>query len=361
MGKDIHNYQQPFDVLDFVNAARSIPSQVQPSAPKQDERRTHASSKNPLRPKTLKEFIGQEDMKEVLMRDVHAWRRGGIPINHTLFATGPGRGKTTLAYCLAEEMGVRVEMRKCPIDIRTLIELGQTMQDGEILMLDEIHLQAKGKSASNDSAVLYKVMEDGIIETEQGAFNFPSITIIGATTDEGLLPEPLLARFVNRPVFEDYTISELRHIAKNASRKIEIDISDGATKIMAEASQGTPRTINNMIMQARSIMHSFNEKMITDLIAFVVLKNQKIAKDGLTFMQEKYLNALWERKRQKPDGEWLVKASLATMAHAIGRGGDDKFVKNNIEPELIRRGFVDIIPGGRELTPKGMNRIGVSF
>ena len=346
--KDPKSYAKPQTASDFIGDVREAVGKS-----------TSTLSFNKLRPKTLNEYVGQSEIKETLGHFINAYLKKGEIMNHALFATGSGKGKTTLAHAVAHEIGTNVFVRKAPVDIRMLAELMTEMTDGDILLIDEIHLQAKGRHASNAPEVLYDLMEDRTLTTEQGKFKFPNITMIGCTTDEGLLTEAFLQRFLFRPHFEEYSVDELSEIAKNSGKSLDIRINDAAAKIFASASQGVPRQLNNFVQQGRVMMSSFDQNQINELVAFIVLRNLKIEKDGLKKLQVEYLQALWDRRRKDAKGNWVFKCSLRTIAHGVNRGGDPKFVEQTVEPELVRRGLVNIEPGGRALSDKGMSRINV--
>jgi len=320
---------------------------------------TTSISDNPLRPKSLGEFIGQTQAKEFLVEFVDGAKKKETPLPHVLLATQSGQGKTTLAFCIAEDMGRRVFMEQCPIHTMRLVELGGEMKDGDILILDEIHLQAKGRVAANGPETLYHIMEDKKIITDQGPFNYPDITIIGATTDEGLLPDAFTDRFILKPILVPYTINDMVEIAEFNAKCLKTLVTNEAKQAFAEACQGNPRKLNKLMAQAYRLQEAKNEPTISEAIAEQVLKNERIERDGLTYDQMNYLRALFNRMRwNKTSGEWVLKCSLKTLAHSIGRSGDTSFLEKRIEPILIQRGLVAIVPGGRELAGKGVARLG---
>jgi Holliday junction DNA helicase RuvB len=170
---------------------------------------TEERSGNELRPTT---FMRSSDRRTRRRTCAGSWpsaKRKGKPLAHCLFVGPSGTGKTTLAHVCAHELGARVYQLEAPISADTLLELRTAMRDGDILFLDEIHQQAiserRGKSASTQPEVLFSVMEDRTIPTGMGVLPFPAITVMGATTDKGLLPEAFVNRFPIKPPFADYT------------------------------------------------------------------------------------------------------------------------------------------------------------
>ena len=321
------------------------------------------SSDNKLRPADLADFQGQDRAKRKIEKYMHAAKINDEPMLHVLLTAKAGQGKTTLASIIGNTLGVDVFWEGAPIHRERLLELSQEMQDGDVLMIDEIHLQAKGGNASTSPEMLYHVMEDfKIVTLNQGLIDFPRVTVIGATTDEGLLKPSFKERFPIKILFEDYTDDELAMIAALNAKQLDTGLADEAAMIFASASLGIPREVNNFMHQASVIARALHADQIDTDLAMEVLDDDGRATDGLKRDMVKYLNCLWERRRwSEPKEDWTVKASLATMAHAVGRARDKATIEHDIEPILITRGYIDIVPGGRILTPKGMRRLGVSF
>jgi Holliday junction DNA helicase RuvB len=284
-------------------------------------------------------------------------KQSGKPFPHTLLATGAGMGKTTLATIIAEELARPVFVEKAPVSTSRLLTLGKQMQDGDVLLLDEVHLQAKGRVAGNSPEVLYHIMEDSKILTEQGLFNYPHITIIGCTTDVGLLPKSMADRFTMRPPIVEYTTDNMKDIAKMNAKALEIGISPEGEKVIADAGQWTPRIVNNYIKQASFMAGVLGKKEIDRELAELVLENQGVEHDGLTHQHMRYLNVLSTSVRWfAAQKEWHARASLKSITYGLGIA-DIKFVEREVEPLLIKLGFIRI-GSARELTDKGFVRIG---
>src|SRR4051794_40656661 len=163
---------------------------------------------NPLRPSTFDEMIGQARCIRLLRRLIAAALANGRPLDHMLLVGASGLGKSTVANVVANELGAQCFQVEAPVSHDMLLDLRETMATGDILFIDEIHLQAfrerRGRSGSTQPEVLFNVMEDRTLVSGMGVLDFPHITVIGATTDEGALPDPFVNRFPLRPVLEPY-------------------------------------------------------------------------------------------------------------------------------------------------------------
>ena len=267
-------------------------------------------------------------------------------------------GKTTLATIIAEELQRPVWVEKAPISVSRLLTLGKQMQDGDVLVLDEVHLQAKGRVAGNSPEALYHVMEDQKILTEQGLFNYPDITVIGATTDVGLLPKSFADRFTMRPPIQDYTTDDMQAIAKMNAKALEVGMDKAAEQVLAHASQWTPRVINNYVNQAYFMAETLGMQAIDADLAKMVLENQGVEHDGLTHQHMQYLTCLHKSLRWfAGPKEWNAKASLKTITFGMNIQ-DTKFVEREIEPLLFKLSYIRVVSGGRELTEEGFSRLG---
>jgi Holliday junction DNA helicase RuvB len=317
------------------------------------------TSENELRPARLRDVIGQERTKTLLARAVDSCFERRRPLEHTLLLGPSGTGKTTLAMTLAAELGVDVYHLSAPISFDTLLTLRTQMHDGDLLFIDEIHQQAiaerRGKSAATQPEVLFSIMEDRTIVTPSGVLPYPRITLIGATTDPGMLPEPFLNRFVLRPVLERYTRADLARIIRANALTLELTIGQEAVDCFVNACRGVPRECNNLVKTA-SILNP-PTAVIGKAEAREVLKMLGVAEDGLTPQMQDMLRFLRTRAgRRTSDGTIRYQASVGTIATAIGLSRDAKAVSLHVEPYLIERGFVQVGHGGRELTERGIGR-----
>lgn len=320
---------------------------------------TAERSKNPLRPATFDEMIGQEDAKRMLRRVVEQAARASKPLDHVLLVGPSGTGKSTFSHVLANELDVDVYEVEAPVSHDTLLTLRETMNDRDILRIEEIHQQAimerRGRGASTEPEVLYNVLEDRTIVTESGVLPFPEITIVGTTTDEGLLPEPFLNRFPLRPRLVTYTEQELTVIAHHNAHALDLSMPDTAAALFAGAARGVPRQVNNYVRNARSL--TGGDEISTELAEEVVFDLNGVTRDGLTPEMADMLRFLYTKgKRTTAQGDVVYQASVSTIATGIGKSRDVKAITLRVEPYLIQQGYVQVTHGGRRLTDLGINR-----
>lgn len=318
-----------------------------------------AKSGNALRPTTFFDITGQARAKSLIKRMVDIAKSRHAFLDHILLVGPAGTGKTTFAHVIANEMGAQVYQLEAPISTDTLLELRTTMVDGDILLIDEIHQQAvgdrRGRQSSTQPEILFSVMEDFTIPTDTGVLDFPRITIIGATTDEGALPDPFVMRFPIRPHLEDYTQNELTIMAMRNAAAFGLTCDPAVAGRFAAASRRVPREINNFIRNAAML----TEHRITDELASEVLFDlNHVTADGLTKDMQNLLVYLYKRCRRVTDGgrEVRYQASVSSIATAIGKSRDVKSVQLRIEPWLIREGYLQVLHGGRALTDAGIQR-----
>lgn len=316
-------------------------------------------SRNPLRPTSFDEMTGQEQPKRMLRRVVERARKTNEPLDHVLLVGPSGTGKSTFSHVLACELGVDVYEVEAPVSHDTLLALRETMQDRDILRIEEIHQQAimerRGRSGGTEPEVLYNVLEDRTITTGTGVLPFPAITVVGTTTDEGLLPEPFLNRFPLRPRLEPYTQEQLRDLGGYNAKALGMEAYVEALDLFAAASRGIPRQINNYVKNARSLT---DDRFLTPELAREVLFDLNgVTADGLTPDMRAMLAFLLSKGKQTTAaGEVRYQASVSTIATGIGKSRDVKAITLRVEPYLIERGFIQVTHGGRRLTDAGIQR-----
>lgn len=314
---------------------------------------------NELRPTTFDQVIGQAATVKLLRRVVDSAWDNRRALDHILFVGPSGTGKSTLANVIGNEMGVDVFQVEAPVSADTLLSLREVMRDGDILFIDEIHQQAimerRGRQAALQPEGFYHVMEDRVIPTQNGMLPFPAITVIGATTDEGMLPDAFVNRFPLQPRLEGYTESELRRIAHANAHTLGILLTPPAAEVFAGASRGVPRQINNYVKNAEALT---SNGVVTRANAVEVVEDLNGATlDGLTADMVAMLRFLYTRcKRVNGNGDVKYQASVNTIATAIGKSRDSKAIALRVEPYLIERGYVQVTHGGRMLTPEGIER-----
>jgi Holliday junction DNA helicase RuvB len=315
-------------------------------------------SDNPLRPSNLEEMVGQPTLKRLMRRIIDGARDYNAVLDHVLLAGSSGTGKTTLAHIIANELGRDCYQVDAPVSHELLTELGRVMRRGDILFVDEIHQQVAGDRRTANKAAnaetFYHVMEDRKLATARGVVDFPEITIIGATTDTGLLPEPFLARFPLKPHLERYSVSDMTELARRNAAVLMIDITEGGATMLANASRNNPRQMNSYVRNARTLYAA----SIDDAIAReIIVELNATTLDGLTADMAGMLRYLLSQERYvRATGETRYQASVNSIATAIGKSRDTKAVALYVEPYLIERGFVQVAHGGRILTPTGVQR-----
>lgn len=315
---------------------------------------------NELRPTTFDEIVGQERAKDLMRRAIASCFARKRPLDHTLLVAESGTGKSTFSHVIANELrGIDIYELEAPVSIDMLAQLRTTMYDGDILKIEEIHQQAimerRGRTGATQPEVLYAVMEDRVLQSPSGVLPFPHITVIGTTTDEGLLPDAFINRFPLRPRLDPYTLEQLCAIVRANARTLELDVTPEAALVLARASRGVPREINNLVRNAM-ILHPPGAT-VTAAGALEVLNINGIAPDGLTpDMQATLIYLFTKARRVAGDGEVRYQSGVDNIATAIGKSRDSKAVKLRVEPYLIRKGLLQVAHGGRVLTEAGIAR-----
>ncbi len=317
------------------------------------EKNTEERNENALRPLYLRDFLGQEKLKENLEIFIKAAKNRGDVLDHSLFYGPPGLGKTTLAQIIAHEMGVGFKGSAGPVISKSgdLAALLTNLQEGDIFFIDEIHRLNK-----NVEEVLYSAMEDyklDIIIGEGPAaraikIDLPKFTLVGATTRIGLIANPLKDRFGIQMRINFYTDNELEQIVIRDAKILGIKITKDAALEIAKRSRGTPRIAIRLLKRVRDFASAANEEIINREIADSSLKRLEIDSMGLDSSDYRYLMFIAKNYRGGPVG-------IDTIASAISEEKDS--VEDTIEPFLIQKGFVEKTPRGRILTEVAMKHL----
>jgi Holliday junction DNA helicase RuvB len=348
----IHNYAEDSSFAAFLEGGE----EVEAIAPVAHDERT----RNPLRPSTFDDMIGQVRLRSMLRRVIEASNRRDVPMAHTLLVGPSGTGKSTIANIIGNELGVSVFQVEAPVSHETLLSLRTTMRDGDILFIDEVHQQAagdrRGRSTSTQPEVLFNVMEDRTLVSGMGVLPFPAVTVVAATTDEGMLPDAFVNRFPFRPVIERYTVDDLTTMAFANALVYGLTLDFYAAEAFAAASRGVPRVLNNYVTKAQFLAEA--GIIDADLADEVVRDFDGTTPDGLTPDMQAMLKFIFQRGRQqnKETGEVTYKASVLNIATGIGKSRDAKAIQLRVEPYLIEQGFVQVAPNGRRLTDQGIHR-----
>jgi len=296
-----------------------------------------------LRPRTLEEFVGQTKLKENLKIFFAAAKKRKEPLDHCLFYSPPGLGKTTLAYIIANELKVNIKTTSGPILERVgdLAALLTDLSDGEVFFIDEIH-----RLNRTVEEALYPAMEeynlDIIIGQGPSARNIklqiPHFTLVGATTRAGSLTSPLRNRFGIVARLNFYTDNELEQIVLRSARILNIVIDPAGAKEIAHRSRATPRVANRLLRRVRDYAQVKGDGRISEEIAQKALEMFEVDVMGLDSMDRKILTTIMEKFSGGPVG-------LETIAVAVGE--ETETITDVYEPFLIQSGFLERTPRGR--------------
>ncbi len=310
---------------------------------------------NPLRPRTLREYIGQEKVKENLSVFIDAAKLRREALDHVLLYGPPGLGKTTLAAIIANELGVNFRITSGPALERPgdLAALLTNMEEGDVLFIDEIH-----RLPRTVEEILYPAMEDFSIDIMQGkgqgamSIHLPlqHFTLIGATTRAGQLSAPLRDRFGVIARLELYTPEELARIVARSAKILEVPCdSQGALEI-ATRSRGTPRIANRMLKRVRDFAVVLNEGRIDRQTARQALDRMEVDALGLDMVDRRLLEAMIRHYNGGPVG-------LDTLAAVIGE--ESVTIEDVYEPYLMQLGFINRTPRGRVVLPAAYAHLGL--
>ena len=309
-----------------------------------------------LRPKTLKEYIGQEKAKQNLSIFIEAARRRTEALDHVLLHGPPGLGKTTLAGIIAQEMGVNIRITSGPAIEKPgdLAALLTNLNENDILFVDEIH-----RLNRSVEEILYPAMEDYAIDIIIGKgpsansirLDLPHFTLIGATTRAGQLSAPLRDRFGVTLRLELYTPEELAKIVTRSAGILNVSIAPEGAMEIARRSRGTPRIANRMLRRVRDFAEVRADGVITREVADEALRALEIDRLGLDPIDYRMLRAIIENYGGGPVG-------IDTLAATIGE--ESVTLWDVYEPYLMQLGFLTRTPRGRCVTRKAYEHLGLS-
>lgn len=309
-----------------------------------------------LRPKSLREYIGQESVKQNLHISIEAALKRHEPLDHLLLYGPPGLGKTTLAGIIAAEMGQNIRITSGPAIERAgdLASILTNLADGDVLFIDEIH-----RLSHSVEEVLYPAMEDCALDIMIGKgptarsirLDLPRFTLVGATTRAGLLSAPLRDRFGILFRLEMYTPSELSAIVRRSAGILGVEADEEGILEIARRSRGTPRIANRMLRRVRDYAQIRADGVITLSVAQEALNMMDVDELGLERLDRTMLTTMIDKFGGGPVG-------LETLSAMTGE--DASTIEDVYEPYLMQLGFMMRTPRGRVVMPAAYDHLGRS-
>jgi len=310
-----------------------------------------------LRPRKLSEYIGQGQVVETLEIAIQAATKRGEPLDHVLFHSPPGLGKTTLAHIIATEMGVRIITSSGPAIEKggDLISILTHLERGDVLFIDEVHRLPKIVEE-----FLYPAMEDFCIDFifDKGAharshrYRLERFTLVGATTRAGLLSAPLRERFGILRTLDFYTEEELSRVVKRSAAILGVPIDDSGTEEIAKRSRGTPRIANRLLKRVRDYAEIRGEGKINKAITDEALRLEGVDEIGLTSLDRRFLETIIRYYKGGPVGLEAIAATLQEESDTL---------VDMIEPFLLKIGFVARMQNGRKATELAYQHFGLTY
>ncbi len=310
-----------------------------------------------IRPLSLAEYIGQEDVKQNIKVYVEAAKMRGESLDHVLLYGPPGLGKTTLANIIANEMGVNIKTASGPSIEKSgdLAAILSTLEPNDVLFIDEIH-----RMPSYIEEILYPAMEDFVLDIMIGGegnsrsirINLPRFTLVGATTRAGDLTSPLRDRFGIIAKLQYYTVEELIQIVKRTAKVLNIEIQEDAALELASRSRGTPRIANRLLKRVRDFALVEGNGLIDLEITKKALDRLKIDQKGLDDTDHQLLLAIIQKFNGGPVG-------IESIASSIGE--EVTTIEDVYEPYLLQQGFLKRTPRGRVVTNLAYEHLQIEY
>ena len=326
-----------------------------PTNPKQLNEDRHLDST--LRPRSFKEYVGQEKIKANLNILIEAAKKRKEGIDHLLLYGSSGLGKTTLSHIIAKEMGVNLKITSGPAIEKTgdLASILTNLNDGDVLFVDECHRMNK-----TIEEVLYPAMEDFLLDIIIGKgpsaqtlrLELPRFTLIAATTRIGMLSSPLRSRFGVTFRLDFYEQKDMEEIIERSARILKTDIEPSAVQMVAKCSRYTPRVANRLLKRTRDYAQVRGDGFVNQQIAKEALKMLEIDESGLEPTDRRILQTIIQKFNGGPVG-------LQALAAAADEEQDT--IEKIYEPYLLRSGLLGRTPRGRIATESAYNHLGLKY
>ncbi len=312
---------------------------------------------NSIRPETIDEYIGQQEVKENIKVFVEAAKLRKEPLDHVLLYGPPGLGKTTLAYIIARELGSHLKTASGPSIEKTgdLAAILSSLEPGDVLFIDEIHRMPRFIEE-----ILYPAMEDFALDLIVGGegnsrsikIDLPPFTLVGATTRAGDLSSPLRDRFGIISKLKFYTQEELTSIVERTSRVLAMPILKEAAIELAKRSRGTPRIANRLFRRVRDFALVEGKETIDLEIMQKALKRLGVDESGLDETDHQLLRAIIQKFNGGPVGVEAIASSI---------GEEISTIEDVLEPYLLQQGFLKRTARGRIVTEKAYQALQINY